>query len=247
MRSSYNRRFYHHERESSIRSAKVILPFVFGLIHPSSVVDVGCGVGAWLSVAKSLGVRRVLGVDGKWAQLQDDFMLSDSEFQSADLSKPLRANGEFDLAVSLEVGEHLPDSSSQYLVDSLVSLGDVVLFSAAIPGQGGTNHINEQWPSYWARKFLKHGYLPFDFRVDFWENDKVDYFYRQNILMYANGEKVSYFPGLADLKCEGDPLPLVHPITLSQMVDPRSIQMKIVARSLLFIPKRVLEKLTGSE
>jgi 2-polyprenyl-3-methyl-5-hydroxy-6-metoxy-1,4-benzoquinol methylase len=65
------------------------------------------------------------------------------------LIQPLDLEKEFDLVVSLEVAEHLPASAADQFVNTLVKHGKKILFSAAIPGQGGQDHLNEQWPDYW--------------------------------------------------------------------------------------------------
>ena len=79
----------------------------------------------------------------------------------------------------------------------MTKLGDVILFSAAVLGQGGTNHVNEQMPSYWAKKFLRLGYVGIDcIRPEVWENYKVQVWYRQNTLMYVNSKKFYLYPEL---------------------------------------------------
>ena len=64
-----------------------------------------------------------------------------------DLAQPLQIDRRFDLALSLEVAEHLPPECGSEFVQTLTDLSSVILFSAAIPFQGGTDHLNEQWPS----------------------------------------------------------------------------------------------------
>jgi hypothetical protein len=83
----------------------------------------------------------------------------------------------------LEVAEHLPADSAPTLIDSLVSLGPVILFSAAIPFQGGTHHVNEQWPEYWARHFSPRDIMR-TVRRRFGVHD-VEWYYAQNILLYV--------------------------------------------------------------
>lgn len=102
------------------------MPLLIDLVHPTSVVDVGGGTGAWLSVFKQLGVKNVLCIDG---YVNDDILLIDKdEFLPLDLSKPFSGIGEYDLALSLEVAEHLPPNSAVGFVESLSNLAPVIFF-----------------------------------------------------------------------------------------------------------------------
>ena len=96
-----------------------------------------------------------------------------------------------------EVAEHLPPSHAKDLIHTLTSLSDVILFSAAIEGQGGTHHINEQMPEYWCELFINHGYVPVDYlRPKIWGNTKVTCWYQQNLLFYVKQERLQEFPQL---------------------------------------------------
>ena len=183
--SAYDNYFI-HGADRSEQSARRIVPYVLELVRPHSVVDVGCGVGPWLKVFAELGVRDFVGVDAEYVP-REALRFDASRFVAADLTKPLTLDRTFDLAVSLEVGEHLGAESAGTLVASLTKLAPVVLFSAAPPGQGGINHVNEQWPAYWAAFFAEHGYSPIDaIRDRVWDDRDVDWWYRQNTILYAN-------------------------------------------------------------
>jgi hypothetical protein len=144
---------------------------------------VGCGIGTWLSACKELGATDVLGIDG--AYLEPSLLMIDKNcFLPHDLTKPLNLQKRFDLAISLEVAEHLPESCADVFVATLCSLSDAVLFSAAVPGQGGTGHLNEQWPDYWGTRFRKKGFRMIDcIRTEIWEDDSVAPWYRQNTFL----------------------------------------------------------------
>lgn len=183
--AAYGFRFHSLRQPGSARSARVVVPLVVDLLHPTSVVDVGCGVGSWLAEFKRLGVPDVLGIDGPAAA--DLSALEDGELLTHDLSTPIILDRRFDLAVCLEVAEHLPDAAAPAFVAQLVALAPVVLFSAAVPHQGGTGHVNEQWPEYWAEHFARHERVPVDWlRPQLWANPDVDFWYAQNLLLFAH-------------------------------------------------------------
>ena len=135
------------------------------------------------------GVEEILGVDGGHLQ-REQLLIPEECALSADLSKPLHLEKTYDLVISLEVGEHLPAESSQTLVGTVTRLGPVVMFSAAIPFQGGTSHVNEQWPKYWARMFEDRGYLVIDcLRPKVWEDPAVLPCYAQNTLLGTRAKR----------------------------------------------------------
>ena len=198
---SYDNEFYADQAPGSQRSANVILPLVFELNQPQSLVDVGCGIGTWLRVAKELGVPTVLGVDGEYA-LSSGLLIDKDEFKPADLRLPLPDLGRrFDMAMSLEVAEHLPRERAQDLVNELCNLADVIMFSAAIPGQGGTDHINLQAQSVWIERFAANGYQPFDLiRSRVWDETSVEPWYRQNVLVYVHENSAEFIARAAELE-----------------------------------------------
>ncbi len=174
----------------SVAAAQVVLPQVLSLIQARTVVDVGCGIGTWASVARSLGCT-VTGLDGAHVPV-DQRLIGAAEFIETDLLS-FRGIGRFDLAICLEVVEHLPESHADQIVAGLCDSADVILFSAAIPLQGGENHINEQWPTYWQGKFAARSFVMLDvFRERFWNEPKVDWWYRQNLfLVCRNGHPLT--------------------------------------------------------
>jgi SAM-dependent methyltransferase len=181
----YGPDFFDRLQGRSLLSAKVIVPLVMKLVGPKSVVDIGCGTGTWLSVFREWGVAEVYGVDGDWVD-DSQLEIQTDQFQRRDLTHPLVLTRQFDMAMSLEVAEHLPADSADTFVDTLVRLAPVVLFSAATPYQGGHHHLNEQWPEYWALRFAARGYRVADcLRDKVWEDERVSYWYRQNILLFC--------------------------------------------------------------
>lgn len=197
MSDLYGEQFYQSIREGSARSAAVVVPMVIDLVHPESVVDVGCGTGAWLARFQQCGVRQVLGLESSpiGAHLAD---IDPSRIRRVDVSRPFHLERTFDLAMSLEVAEHLPEESAAGFIQSLTALGSVVLFSAAVPGQTGTGHINEQWPSYWVRHFAEHEFTVVDcLRDRIWNDPRIEWWYRQNLLLFVGKPHLARFAALA--------------------------------------------------
>jgi SAM-dependent methyltransferase len=209
----YDTKFFADERESSLRSAKVIVPFIMEIIKPKSVVDFGCGVGSFLYELRNLGVQEILGIDGTY--LDDNILMVPEEFiLKCDLSKEIKLERKYDLCISLEVAEHIDSASAEIFISNLTNSADVILFSAAIPGQGGTHHVNEQWPTYWAKIFEKRGFVAIDcIRPLIWDNENVDPVYSQNTIIYAKKDTIENY-GLNQWSkvCLGTGLTrLVHP------------------------------------
>lgn len=146
----------------------------------------GCGAGAWLSEYRNHGLSDVLGVDGSYVQAKS-LLIPPALFEARDITQPFDLNRNFDLVQCLEVGEHIPKSSSRALVENLVRHGRAIVFSAAVPGQGGENHINEQPFEFWRLLFNSHGYKPFDFiRYDIAQVPGVEAWYRNNMILYVS-------------------------------------------------------------
>lgn len=188
-------KYTHTEDVHNVESPSIIVPELIKIVNPKSVVDIGCGLGTFLKVFKSHGVNEVLGVDGPWVNKELLYKnIAPNEFFESDLEKEIKLDKTYDLVISLEVAEHLSENTADEFVKSLVNAGKVILFSAAIPYQGGQNHINEQWLTYWEEKFLKHKYVVHDIiRPIFWNDPKVFWWYRQNmVLITANDVKLDY-------------------------------------------------------
>jgi hypothetical protein len=177
---TYDRRFFDSIREGSQRSAAAVVPLVVERFAPSTVVDVGCGEGLWGRAFEDTGCT-VLGLDGHDAPI--------IPAQSVDLTDTLPTfENRFDLAVCLEVAEHLPPERAETFIAELCGLADTVLFSAAVPGQGGTGHLNECWPQYWADLFAGQGFACWDeLRWQVWDDERVCWWYRQNLMVAAAG------------------------------------------------------------
>jgi SAM-dependent methyltransferase len=203
---SKNMNFIHTLEIHNTKAAKEIVPRIIDLLHPKSVVDVGCGLGSWLSVFEDFGIKDIVGIDGNYVN-RSLMYINEDKFIPYDLKKPLELNRKFDLVISLEVAEHLPENAAEPFIKSLVSLGDFILFSAAIPNQGGQDHVNERWPNYWQNLFRNFGFELYDcIRLHIWDNQNIEYWYRQNIFLAV--KRGTNFFGKSE---EAKLLNLVHP------------------------------------
>ncbi len=219
--SSYDDEFFRRHRDGARRSARAIVPLVLDLVPAGSVVDVGCGQGSWLTVFQELGIDDVVGIDGDYVD-RDRLEISADRFRAYDLARPFRFDRTFDLAVSLEVAEHLPGEAANDFVESLTRLAPVVLFSAAAPYQGGNNHVNEQWPAYWAERFGQRGFCPVDcLRRRIWTNADVEWWYAQNIFLYVDRGTLAANDSLEREYRAAGPgtLSLVHPRRFVEWVE----------------------------
>ncbi len=175
--------YVHVDAIHNTNAAQAFVPYLFEFITPTSVLDVGCGTGTWLYVLNKLGVEKIVGIDGEYVNI-NQLHISPTNFIGADLCKEINLQTKFDLVVSLEVAEHLPETASNNFVNTLTNHSDVILFSAALPSQGGQNHLNEQKFSYWVEKFAVKGYIFVDaFRNRIWNEDSIDWWYRQNAFL----------------------------------------------------------------
>lgn len=212
LKTSYDQGFYDRTQAGSVASARVVVPIILPLVRPCSVVDVGCGVGAWLRVFEEHGVTDYLGLDGSYID-RKQLAIDQCRFQAVDLQNTpsIPVVRTFDLAVCLEVAEHLPARSAGGLINFLTTLSPCILFSAAVPGQQGTDHVNEQWPCYWSRLFEKKGYVRLDpVRPHVWRDPGVEWWYKQNLYLYCRPDVLA---ANSDLRKEAD-LATAHPFEL---------------------------------
>lgn len=180
-------KYVHFEDVHNLAAPQEIVPQLIKLFNPTSVVDIGCGLGTFLHCFKLEGVNDVLGIDGPWVnkELLKKY-LNENEFLEKDLEKEFLLEKKYDLVLSLEVAEHLAAESSDIFIQNLISSGRIIIFSAAIPRQGGQNHVNEQWLPFWEEKFIKYGYVIHDIlRPIFWDNPKIFWWYRQNMVIFT--------------------------------------------------------------
>lgn len=178
----YDDKFFEEIKNGSQKSAEVVAQLVYDEYHPEEVIDVGCGQGWWGQAFENLGATAV-GIDGEYVENNVIPLVKH------DISQSLpNLNKRYDLAICLEVAEHLPESRAASFVSDLCEYSDTILFSAAIPYQTGTNHINCQWLSYWVELFEANGYGLVDYiRWQIWNDPDVESWYKQNIVVFEKG------------------------------------------------------------
>ena len=182
----YSQDFYDYIDTGSRASARAVAALLLGEMTIASLLDIGAGHGAWAAEWKAAGVKDVLAVDGDYVD-RDRLAVPKANFRAHDLSTPLDLERTFDLVQTLEVAEHLPGAKADLFVDNLAAHGDVILFSAAVPHQGGEHHVNEQPPEYWREKLKARGFAVFDFvRPRLAGRGEVMPWYRFNTYLYAN-------------------------------------------------------------
>ena len=186
MGTEYDDDFYSTIADGCDRSARIIAKMVSKKYKPKTVLDIGCGEGYWARAFSDLGAD-TCGVDGDY--VTDPVCPS---FMACDISKPFSPFGTYDLVVNLEVAEHLPAARAAGFVADMCAHTNRVLFSAAIPYQTGTGHINCQWPSYWVDLFAAQGFGVDDsLRWEIWNDERIEPWYRQNIMVFERGREIT--------------------------------------------------------
>ena len=247
----YDDKFYKNRNRYTKISSMVVLQALKnvweGEIH--SVIDMGCGVGVWLNSMQEIYEDvTVHGVDG--AYVNKDYLVIPSEcFEEWNLEDEYYETHKekYDVAITLEVAEHLCSQRAESFVKDLVSMADIILFSAAIPYQkilgGAVSHINEQPLSYWMKKFDAYGYKMYDLiRPQIWNNEHVLSHYKQNIVLFIKkGSKAE----TKIINKEFDPIiDIVHPESLGiigKMLDGRLGKLFLILENKLIEMRKFLK------
>ena len=199
-------------RESAYSAAKRVVPHILRLFKspPATAVDLGGGLGGWCRAFMDQGITKAVRIDHPSIRRQD-LQVSEDCFLPHDLDAGLEPVGRFDLAISIEFAEHVKPDRSEWVVDFLTRSADVVVFSAAIPRQGGLGHLNERWPWYWDARFKARGFAMFDYLRPLLMPDlAIPYWLRQNLRVFVKAEQAGavFTPGLRE--CVANDFALVH-------------------------------------
>jgi SAM-dependent methyltransferase len=238
---AYSSEYFAAFHGGSARSAAIVVPLVHALAPVTSVADFGCGTGAWLARWQQLGVVDIVGCDGPYVPMAS-LAFDPARFVAVDLAQPVWLGRRFDLVQSLEVAEHLPPAAAEAFVATLVSHAPLVLFSAAVPGQGGEHHLNEQPLEYWRALFRRHGYVAVDaLRPRLVWQKQVESWYRYHCLLFADAhlERPALRPWVVP-----DGVPLREYARLAVR-----IRYRMLARVPIFVVTRIaagLRRLSGA-
>lgn len=239
----YSDRYYRRLEQGATRSARETVPLILHLFPSKTVLDVGCGIGAWLMALADEGCD-VFGIDTNRVPTET-LLIPRESFGAYNLEEPLRLDRRYDLVMCLEVAEHLSPGRASSLVVDLCRLGDVVVFSSAIPGQGGTHHVNEQWPSYWIDLFRERSFEPLDcIRHRLWTNTGVEWWYAQNTFAFVRSTRLADFPK-AVAESRALPADLVHPRAFVRLAIPSEMtprMLKEVVRALPYFPGKIVQR-----
>jgi SAM-dependent methyltransferase len=151
----YNRRYWSTGDPLKRGLYHALADALYEELRPASAVDVGCGTGIILARLAGRGVE-IRGIEGSRAAIAASPV--GERIEHRDLLRGVPDVGRFDLCLCIEVAEHLPPASGPALVAGLTRLSDVVVFTAATPGQGGMAHLNERPHDYWVAGFAERGF-----------------------------------------------------------------------------------------
>lgn len=184
----YSRDYYNYVETEAVRSAATMAGSILDAYRPSTALDVGCGTGALLHELRERGVE-THGLEYSDAGLAfcRKRGLNVDKFDITSASLPFTRT--FDVAISMEVAEHIPTECSERLVDILCTSSSRIVFTAATPGQGGgVGHINEQPHGFWIELFERRGFR-FETASSLawrkaWAAGNVAGFYSANLMLF---------------------------------------------------------------
>jgi hypothetical protein len=190
----YSESFYSSVGSRASIAASIVMGSVKQWYSPSSIVDYGAGPGVWsIEAAKVFPNASVLALDYEAATIFSE------EFESKRPKNLITLELNFeeeksipvvnlDMAICVEVLEHLSEEAANRVFNSICSTAGIVIFSAAVPGQGGTGHINEKPKNYWVSRFVENDFLVFDTFAQNLQHPQVPDYYRNNCFLAINSK-----------------------------------------------------------
>lgn len=148
----YDAKFYDLNITEGTKMAIWFVPLLREIFQFKSLLDVGCGTGHYLRFCVDHGLSDVLGIEGS-PHAFERLLVDKSQVVRHDLREPFRAGRKWDVALSIEVAEHIDKASAGTYVRTLATSSDTVVLTAARPGQGGRAHVNLQPPEWWQERF----------------------------------------------------------------------------------------------
>ena len=218
LNTKYDAAFYANQKSGSRTSARLVIEKLSPILGSvSSALDIGCGAGGWLQAVREVYPKAdVFGVDHPGVP-QTEMFIEETAFAGRDLSESIDLKRTFDLVITLEVAEHIAPEKSDVFLDTLARHGDAILFSAAIPRQGGTGHVNEQWPDYWIERLKTRGFEALDIvRPLIWDEDAIASWYKQNMMLFARSPEALSLEGVEDWNGRA----MVHPGSWFRATEP---------------------------
>ena len=157
--SVYDEQFFINNRAEGLKHAEWFVPLLVKVFNPKTMIDVGCGTGHFVEKARLLAID-AYGIEGA---TRAHMGLGTAPMAWEDLRKPLPQQhpyrwGRGDLAICIEVAEHIEPEYADVFTDNLCLLSDTIVMTAAPPGQGGLQHVNEQPEEYWQMKMAACNY-----------------------------------------------------------------------------------------
>ena len=240
----YDSKYYNNLGSISYNAARIVLRDLYQIYPYTSLVDFGCGSASWLKAANEIikKDKKLTGIDGDYSK--NIHIFNDANFIYKNLEDEVNIE-KHDLAISLETAEHLSPGRASSFVKDLCKASDVILFSAAVDGHGGTNHLNENNPSYWINHFKNNSYDPFIFlnRKKYWyhESFKKCPYYISGSFLYIKRDTYLY-KRLDHLKVkDGELVDIIHPYILAWRKD-ENFGIKMNYRKFITSIKKFLKK-----
>jgi len=234
----------HYGNKTGVSAARIV-SYLAPLFTPKSIVEIGCGNAHWTYEFIASGVSDYLVTDGPWNNI-DNLLVDRAAIRSLDLNEFNSLGRKFDMAVCLEVAEHVQEIAAENIIRTLTEASDIVLFGAAIPLQGGYGHINEQWPSYWRSIFEKFGFIAFDIiRPKFWNDQDIHYWYRQNTFIYVRKTDIRNIDLLVREQAKlYETIPMSDAIHPEKFIEVSSYESLVLKRLIKRVPMWFIRRLS---